>query len=426
MGFEFPDFNKLPEKQELRPNAYPHVEAAVEAYTREYKDKSENAEILRIVLNELIESEVENSHMFVSETGVELPYTSINTGELARRIYKKISGPEQPAEEKPSLPRKKKFIFGTSPAMEDGDQFTTVEYAMHECIKRLPAAIENLKSGRHQEEDEEIFTLGMPTNVLGKIPDNYAQKICENPADELGKIYAELIRSKIERDKTAPKTVELFGQSLGASFAVRAGENLKEQKVVTQDFISSKKIGLPYLRIRTDAPVAMGPSKIKQLQIPVGFLLDAAIEMFRPEVKKIIFNLKKFKEAIRERLTERGIKKRMSDDQASIKKRVMHSIIFALGKGLEPKPDTKITQVYGLRDITTITTEMLRESKLHKEKLRASSPEISLAENLLERKSDTVRRFGVNMAHLNPWFRANELKRMDKLAETVGKLIINE
>jgi len=95
----------------------------------------------------------------------------------------------------------------------------------------------------------------------------------------------------------------------------------------------------------------------------------------------------------------------------------MRSIIFALGRGLKPKPDTKVTEVYGLKDLTVATLGMVRGAALSKKQHAGK-----LGESLLERTNKNGRRFGADMIHLNPWFRENELRRMDELGRTMENL----
>ena len=347
-----------------------------------------------------------------------MPYTSINLEALARRVYEKTSGKELGPKEEESKLRKQKFVFATSPVLEDGDQFTTVEYAMHDCVKKLPVILQKLAKGEPLE-DEEIFTVGMPTNVLGKIPPELVEKITELPFDELAKTYGEFIASKIKRGEGAPDDVELLGMSLGANLAIRTGENLVDRGLVTQDNEKAEEENLPHLQIRADVPVSLGPSKIKPVQILAGFVADGALELTRSDVRKNILGKegKEFKAATRVRLAEKGIDRQMSDDQKTAKSRVIRSIVLSLGKGLKPRPETKITETFGLRDLTSVTPGLRREAKQQKKEHAGT-----LGQNILSRTSENERRFAADMMHLNPWFRENELRRMNALAEKIRTL----
>jgi len=405
-------------EQEKEKAPFPQAEFAIEAYLKEYEGQEDQAEIIRDVLNEFILDEMENSGLFeAGESGFEMPYTSINVANLARRIYRKTTGQEpSEATSKEELKKKQKFILGTSPALEDGDQFTTVEYAMHDVVKKLPAVLEKIKNGEALD-DEEIFTIGMPTNVLGKIPLESVDKIADQPFDEFGKAYAEFIASQVKEE--VPDNIEILGMSMGANFAIRAGEKLMDDGVVTQDHEEAKENNLPFLQIRTDVPVSLGESSIKKLQIPLGFVADGALEATRSDVRGNIFGSagKEFKSYMRGRMAEKGIEPQMSPEQSKAKNTIIRKIIFGLGKGLELRPDTKITSVYGLKDLTSVTPGLRREAREQKEE-----HEGTLGESIIGRRREKERRHVANMLHLNPWYQKNELRRLDKLAETIKDL----
>jgi len=399
--------------------AFPNGDAAVAAYLEKYANQPERAELIRKVFQEFLKEELDNTAIFKSESGIEMPYTSIRVGKLARRIYKEILGKELLNEtEKEGPLKKQKFVFGTSPITEDGDQFGTVEFSMHDTVRKLRTILPALEKGE-SSEDEEIFTIGMPTNVLGRIPPELVEKIKASPSDELGKVYAELIAQKIKEGGDELKIVELLGMSLGASLAVRIGESLIDRRVVTQDSDSEEDDNLPRLHIRAEVPVAMGPSKIKTAQIYLGFVTDGILEMQRPDFKRIGAGKAKFVEKTRALLAERGIDRQMSPEQKAAKQSVIRSIVWALKDGLTPRPETKVTEVYGLNDATSVTPSMRRAAK----KQREGEAKGSLGEVIWKpRKGDSAetdnrRKFGVKMLHMNPWFRSNELKRLNALAE---------
>ena len=126
---------------------------------------------------------------------------------------------------------------------------------------------------------------------------------------------------------------------------------------------------------------------------------------------------KAFKEATRKWLAEKGMEIQMSGEQKSIKNRVIRSIILKLGKGLIPRLETKITEVFGLKDPTSITLGLRAEAKKQKKEYGGT-----LGQNILSRTSPNERRFAVDMMHTPPWFRENELQRMDALAKKIESL----
>jgi len=414
-----PEFSpELPEMQnETETIEFPNGESAIEAYLRKYPNEAERAETVKAALYEFLREEIKNIKIFKSEkTGAELPYTSINVAELARNIYKKQTGKmvtENEAVGQGAI-AKQQFVFGTGISTAEGDEFTFVEEAISQCVKYLPTALQALKEGKVPEE-RQIFTVGMPTNILGKIPSELGQKLGEAPFDEMGKVYGELVNAQIQGRK--PKTIELYGVSLGSNMAIRAGEALLEQNLATQNFNTAEQNNLPYLQIRAEVPVSLSRSKIKPVQIPVGFVVDALYESRLPEVKRIEAGKAPFAKMVRKELAQRGINEQMSDGQKKAKQKVLFSIISKLGKKFEPKPETKITAVFGLKDLTSYTPGMTNEAKIQKEEFGGT-----LGQSLLERKSPNIRASTANMPHLSPRFPDNELKRMRRLGIALEKL----
>ena len=403
--FNRPIENAAPPQREIE---FPNGEAALEAYLRKYEGETERAEKIKDFLYEFLRQEIQNITVFKSEKyGAELPYTSIKIAELAKSAYQKYRG-NLPAELAASsqAPIKQQYVIGSAIATAEGNEFTFVEEAMSQCVKYLPTALKELQEGNEPEE-REIITLGMPTNTLGSITPELGEKLATAPYDEMGKIYAELVNYKAQSEQGKPKIIELYGVSLGSNIAIRTGEQLVEQGAGTQDFEVAKKQNLPYLEIRAEVPVSLSQSKIKKLQIPVGFLLDAAHESRLPEIKRIEAGKPPFATAVAKILADRGITEQMSDEQKKIKNKVLRNIIMKLGNKFEPKPETKITSIYGLKDLTTYTPSMVKEAETQGKEFGGT-----LGQNLLERQRPNVRSFTAEMPHLSPRFPDNELKRM--------------
>src|SRR5262249_35928349 len=160
--------------------------------------------------------------------GVELPFTCISVRRLALRIHSLCNRAAQNHQYFPAIeaPIKQEFVFGTSVTTTEGNQFNFVEEAMHQCVKYLPAALKAVNEGRNPE-DREIYTLGMPTNVLGYIPLQFAYQLRCDPIGKLSEVYAELIDKEMNKfSNLGARVVELYGVSMGASLAVRIGERL--------------------------------------------------------------------------------------------------------------------------------------------------------------------------------------------------------
>lgn len=122
-----------------------------------------------------------------------------------------------------------------------------------------------------------------------------------------------------------------------------------------------------------------------------------------------------FAKQVELKLEKRGIVVNKSEEQQKMKKKAMIDIIISFRKGLKLKPETKITEIYGLHDLTTRTSSLMREVKKQKE----NHPN-SLGQNLAKPQRENSRVFGVDMFHETPWFRKNEL---DRIKNAVEKLI---
>ncbi len=193
------EFNRPIESRQdqTTPIEFPHAEAGLEAYLKEYPNEASRAEKLRAVFQEFLQREIKNIKIFKSEQlGAELPYTSIKIGELARSIYKKYAEADSLPVEAPDVaPVAQEFVFNSALSTDEGNEFNFVEEAMHEAVKHLPAALKALREGKAPEE-REVFTLGMPTNVLGRVSPELADRINKEPFEELGKVFAELVKAE--------------------------------------------------------------------------------------------------------------------------------------------------------------------------------------------------------------------------------------
>ncbi len=404
-------------ESESQPVSFPNGEVKVKYYLENYPEDLEGGEKLKEFFQEFIKEEIENTNIFRSEKyGVELPYTSVSPVSIARKIYQRYAGsiPEFIKEDEEKKHSQKEFVFGTSPAIKEGNQFNVVEEAMHQCIKKLPQILKDLRAGK-EPEDIEIFTMGMPTNVLGSLSEEFVEQMTAGPSDELAKVYSELIASKISSQSNLD-SVELYGVSLGSSLAIRTGEALIDQGLVTQETEKDEKKS-PHLQIKAEVPVALSPSEMKDFQIPIGFITDLFIESRLPELKAIEAGKPAFAKQVAGILEKRGIRENMTTLQKKLKQKAIFRIVKALGEGLESKPETKITALYGLKDATTYTLDMAKKAKERKEEFAGT-----LGESLLSRKDPNIRNFVADMPHMNLYFNKNEARRMEKLAKSLKNL----
>lgn len=399
---------------------FPAAEVILKKYSEKYPGEKERLELIRDFYQDFLQQEIASTKIFKSEKyGASVPYNSIKIGDFAKKLYKKYSGKDLPASLQDSpVPIKQEFIYGTSISSREGDGFTFIEEVVHQFSKHLPTALKDIQASKAPEE-REFFMIGLPTNVLGSISADFAKKAAGYPFDELAKVYSELVHSKIENAQTKPEHVEIYGMSLGANLAVRTSERLIEERIVTQDLEVAQKEKIPYLQIRAEVPVSLSPSKRKKWQIPFGYVVDVFRELRLPEVQIIEKGRKKFYEQVDKALAARGIKENMSAEQKKLKQKTIVNIILALGRGLTPKPETKITEIYGLQDATTNTAEMTAEAEQRREDQGFRD---KFGKFMLGRKHTNRRAFTADMLHLNPRFRENEVRRLRALAETIESI----
>jgi hypothetical protein len=401
---------------------FPHADAALELYAQKYEDDPKRLEIIREIFYTFFEQELNHAQIYQSQKfGVAFPFTKINVAELANVLYKKrVPTTEIPAETQNQMRSgKTEFIFGSFLTTDNGNEFTFTEEAMHQMMKLLPQAIEDLKNGK-QPEQSEIFTLGSPTNTVGTMSPEFMKEVEQDTFGTFGKLYAEFIENQLN-DK-APnqksKIIEFFGISMGAGIAAKTGEDLLETGKVVQDHTTTQANDTPYLQIRAEVPVALGSSKLKKLQIPVGFIADSTVLLAtRPYVRKVALGEKKFMDKVNKILEVKGIRPNMSDEQKKLKWKGLSSVIFGLGKGLTLKPETKITKIIGLKDITMYTPAVNKMAKQHR-----NLYEGSLGQNLVPEENKNQRTFSADMSHTRPFFRENEFRRMRKAAMSLEEI----
>lgn len=425
----FPDKKEDVEVQEAsRRIIFPHGEFGIEEYKKEYGNNPEEIEKVKDIFDTFLNQEIANTALYKSEKyDAVFPYTRINIKDFAKALYEKHTGTNAEVKTRESgnvITEQKRisreFVFPgapLNPKMLDNGPFHFVGESMHQCIGRLPAALEKIKNGEDPDEFE-IFMLGTPVNELGTMSPEFLENLKKNPTTAMSDAFAEFIEKKgMEKDNTNDKLdIELYGISWGAGVAAVTGEKLLETGAFTQDPEKSRDENLPKIAIRAQNAVSLSRSKIKGPQIWLGSPANNFVsgDKYGPTMGK---NMPEFMNQVDAALEERGIYKNMSQDQQKMKKSAMLAIILSFRKGLELKPETKVSEVYGLHDLTTktgsLTSEVKKQMELHHD---------SLGQNLAKPQRENSRVFGVETFHEVPWFRENELKRIRKAAMELGEL----
>lgn len=406
---------KEQDKEKKKEIVFPHGESVLRLFRDKYKDEPEKAEILKQVYDEFFEQELGNIEVYESEKlGAAFPWTKINTRNLLEKIVAKYSEGDD-AEKLQSLLseenaiEKQEFIFSSGSVVQSGYPFTFVEEAMHQAIVALKGDLVALQAGK-AIPNREIYTLGLPTNELGKISSEFLEKVKNEPFSTMGDLLSEFIETRVPQGK-ADLNVSFYGVSTGASFAAATGEKLVQKGIMAQNHEGS----LPNLSIRMDSPVGLSKSTSRDWQIPLGyaaeFIYQTAIDpKFRLADLKFMGQVKKA-------LSARGIVENMTGVDKKNKTDAIKSIIGQLKAGVDFSKDLKVTKVTGLLDPLTFSVE---EYVTEKDRQREAAS--GLGKNIATRKDANMREFMVSMTHTPAFFRDSELKRCYEVANLIQKL----
>ncbi|MEI8175187.1 MAG: hypothetical protein WCG28_04530 [bacterium] len=413
----------------------PHVEAVLEIFKKRFKKELPvYIETIKDIFYTFFEQAVENTQIYSSEkNGASFPYTVINTVELSKIVYSHYkTAPSvkvlDEVEEKPK--HKMEFVLGSFLDTNNGNQFTFFEEAMHQFVKQLPKALEDIEQGRESDNDD-VYVLGSPTNELGTVSAEFSDRIKNgNAFKEFGTLYAEFVDSQLPKDETQRKNTNLYlyGISMGGSFATQTAEQLLAGGKVTQSHESSQQ---SFMQVRADTLPGASTSPIKRWQAPLGFIADSVFTIAtNAYTKAAILKQKEGAGAVNKLLAKRGITPNMIPEQKKMKNEIIYGgsnivsgtikgeygVLNDLFKGIPIDKSLKITEVRGKYDALQYSSKFNADVETQKAEHSGS-----LGENLVS-TSGNRRTFAINQAHTFVFFRENELKRIEKAAESLEKL----
>jgi hypothetical protein len=397
----------------------PWAEGGLDLYKEKNKDRPDRVEAVREAIYTMFDQEINNSVLFESkETGATFPWSVVRVGDLAKELYKK-SHPDFDPEKLERLSEdhksKKDFLVTSFLTTANGNIFTFADHVYHQVMMALPEAFRALDEGREPEEIE-IYTLGSPTNEVGLMSPQFTEEANKDPFGAYGKLYAEFVREHGLSKTIGGKKTELTfsGISMGGSFATEAAKRLIEQRVVTQDRKENTEENLPYLRINMYTPAGLNnDSFLRHLQTVVGFIGEGTYQgLTNPVVRKVAPNEGKTVQRLNEIYIKKGIMPHMEPDQKAAKKKLLLGIIKQLVSGVPVDPTIKANEIIGLSDPLMYSRKRNKEAKRQKEKHGES-----LGAHTLPRTGENRRVFGIDMSHTIPFYRENELKRWDRVAD---------
>lgn len=407
-----------------------------EAFVKTFHDAfagTENEKTLELNFREIIRAffkeETRNIHLEPSEKfGVKFPVTSISLSDLVGRLYK-TDVPLQPEAARPTASEKvvhQKYLFGSIIDVDTGSALEFVEIVINDMLQRLPRALADIKKGI-QPEEFKVTTFGFPMNAVGTVNEAFTENIKADSVGTLAELFGEYIEKDLQTlPKEAHRYIEFHGMSMGGGIAAKAGEVVLDKKDAEGNSIATQgnERNVPRLSIRAESPVALGPSWIKPVQIRAGAVLDAVGEYVTSKTGTFgmgtyIGNLmgapKEFDERVKQRqqLGRQDLPKNISTEQLRLKQEAIQATISGLSNGVSLRPGVKVTELYGLKDVATLTPGILADAS-------EFNTRRGIGKNMLSRPNPDTRRVAVDMMHLQPHDRPNKLEKMKRAAEALA------
>ncbi|MEI8338018.1 MAG: hypothetical protein WCF92_02615 [bacterium] len=336
-------------------------------------------------------------------------------------VEQDISAEEKDQEEGGIISKgRKEFLFGSFQLVDHGNQFTFTEEVLHQIMKDLPAALEKLKKGEEPSSNE-VCILGSPTTLTGKMSPEFLEELKKDPYGAYGDMYAEFIESTMPKDETERSKMDMlfYGISTGGSLATETARRILEEKKATQSQDEVQKEKLPFLHVRIDTPpgVENKPGLKSKLKLFGGFAKEMVQELaIDPYTRAGIFGNTKYMKSVNKVLEGKGITTNMSPEQEKMKKKGISYVELGLSRGVPIPKELKVTQVTGLDDWTTYSSEfnegIFEQRKEHGNTLG------------MHRKTEgNITSYGADMGHGIPFMRRkNEITRMAKAVKSLQNL----
>ena len=408
----------------------PYAEAVIAAFDRHYRSEAtpERRAMVREIVETFFHETLQNINLHTAkEHTAAYPWGVIDTGTLAKKLHERVTntqaGPlKLTATSSEKTFKKKEFIFGSLLFRMHGTPFMYQEEALHQLVKNIPAALQAIERGE-EPESLQVYTFGSPTNLLGTMSPQFQQEMKERGAFEaFGDLYANHIAAILSEENNPDTKVRLYGMSLGGALAVAVAQNLLERHAVTQEAEEKR----PHLQVRIEEAPASShtPPGLKALQTGAGFFLDGAFATARdPYVKAVWGAEKQFVRDVNAHLTSRSenpLAEDMSPEQKKMKQAGLRSLVGALLKGRAIPPHMKVTEIVGLNDPLLFSPLFIGKAAYQRAtRFDKETGKRPLHRHLVIREgADGERkRYGIRMPHVPPFYRENELKRLERAAE---------
>jgi hypothetical protein len=151
------------------------------------------------------------------------------------------------------------------------------------------------------------------------------------------------------------------------------------------------------------------------VQIAAGFFADGLLLMAQNKgARAAVAGEKKFLRQIGRRLEEQGFMEHQSKEEVKRKKSTIRMMLWNLIGGVPLSGDVQTTVVRGVCDPTLFTQDFCRRIM----KQINENPG-SLGTQIVKNEEANKREFGIRMRHLTPFYRPNEIKRLQAVVETL-------
>lgn len=403
-----------------RPRTFAQTGPLLRQYVDAHGANEHQLETIREAIEIIFEHSLRNVREYTwSKQDVRFPHTYVNLREVARDIFARKGGVTR--EINLSVENRKvehDFIFSSLGIRRlRGNPFEWAEFSVHEMLKRLPAALKDLREGR-EPPDYQISTLGYPTNEFGRVTPDFQSQLEETGLAPFRDIYAEFMKHEgLVHDNTKPMSVTFNGISLGASVATEVAKQLVDDGTVTQEHGNHER---PHLVVVMYVPAgvrSMNDWMLRQAQMILGFagevLYHAKLNpTFKTGGSAGETAVPDIRAALASHLTLR-----MDAEQAELKDKAMRAAMRAILRGVEIPEGLKVSKITGVYDPTMYSD--VRRRALNE---RTDSHPNDLSRNMLPRSDENQREFAVRMPHLISFYRESEFKRFDAAAKAIDEI----
>lgn len=416
---------------------YPIIKSTIKE-CRLQNDSSDIIAQIKLFMDEYFAHMVAHTQIYVSqEFSASFPYTVIRLSEIAEAIYRKIGSPSSGGcfqdhlmseyfESCETLPHKnrpqKVFLFGTIFSTGSGHPYHWVEHGIDQIAKRIPEALRVLMCGK-TPKNFEIYGIGSPAGELGSLSDKFVMQAGRQPFVHLGKLYAEFIHSLEENGvkELPPAILRLWGVSMGASIAASTAQTLIENKQASQSFEVATLTHIPVVRVNMLVPAGTSTGKLRKWQIPVGFVMDMVYQSLTSRYGRDVGCAeKKFIATIHQKLLGRGISQHTSEEDISVKRRLIAQLTHEFRVGVPIPERLKTNEVIGIYDPLMCSRDFQEEANY-----RRSRAPGSLGSNIVPSGEQGRRRFAIRMTHNPNVVRKNYFKRLIGVGQLIHKLSVH-